>query len=42
MKFEEGMLQLSEIAAKLEEGGLPLEEAVALYGKGAKIADACR
>ena len=42
MKFEEGMQQLAEITAKLEEGGLPLEEAVRLYGEGAKLADACR
>ena len=42
MKFEEGMQQLSEITAKLEAGGLPLEEAVALYGEGAKLAAACR
>ena len=42
MKFEEGMQQLAEITAKLEAGGLPLEEAVALYGEGAKLAAACR
>ena len=32
MNFEEGMRQLAEIAEKLEAGGLPLEEAVRLYG----------
>lgn len=42
MKFEEGMHQLSEITAKLEAGGLSLEEAVTLYGEGAKLAAACR
>ncbi|MBR3269003.1 MAG: exodeoxyribonuclease VII small subunit [Oscillospiraceae bacterium] len=42
MNFEEGMQQLAEITAKLEAGGLPLEEAVALYGDGAKLAAACR
>ena len=42
MKYEEGMAKLAEITAKLETGGLPLEEAVRLYGEGAKIADACK
>ena len=42
MKFEEGMQQLAEITAKLETGGLPLEEAVRLYGEGAKLAAACK
>lgn len=42
MKFEDGMKQLAEITAKLEEGGLPLEEAVRLYGEGAKLAAACK
>lgn len=42
MNFEEGMQQLAEITAKLEAGGLPLEEAVTLYGEGAKLAAACK
>ena len=42
MKFEDGMKQLAEITAKLEEGGLPLEEAVRLYGEGAKLAAECK
>ena len=42
MKFEEGMQQLAEITAKLEAGGLPLEEAVTLYGQGALLAEACK
>lgn len=42
MKFEEGMQQLMTITAKLEEGGLSLEEAVKLYGEGAKLAEACQ
>lgn len=42
MKFEEGMKQLADITAKLETGGLSLEEAVALYGEGAKLAAACK
>ncbi|MBR4200128.1 MAG: exodeoxyribonuclease VII small subunit [Oscillospiraceae bacterium] len=42
MKFEEGMQQLLAITAKLEEGGLSLEEAVKLYGEGAKLAAECK
>lgn len=42
MKFEENMRALSEITEKLETGGLSLEEAVALYAEGAKLAAACR
>lgn len=42
MNFEDGMKQLAEITAKLEAGGLPLEEAVRLYGEGAKLAADCK
>lgn len=41
MKYEEGMQRLTEIVAKLEEGGLPLEEAVRLYSEGAALAAEC-
>ena len=42
MKFEKGMQKLAEITAQLEAGGLELEEAVRLYGEGAKLAAACK
>ncbi len=42
MKFEKGMQELSAIVEKLEGGGLTLEEAVKLYGKGAKLAAECK
>lgn len=42
MKFEDGMKELLAITAKLEAGGLSLEEAVSLYGQGAKLAEACQ
>ncbi len=42
MNFEEGMQKLTEITEQLEKGGLPLEQAVALYGEGAKLAAACQ
>lgn len=41
MKFEEKMQKLSAITAQLEEGGLELEEAIRLYGEGAKLAENC-
>lgn len=42
MKFEKDMQQLSAIVTQLEQGGLSLEESVALYGKGAKLAAECQ
>lgn len=41
MTFEETMSQLAAVTEQLEKGDLPLEEAVRLYGEGAKLADAC-
>lgn len=42
MKFEDDMKRLGEITAKLEGGGLSLEEAVSLYGEGVKLAETCK
>lgn len=42
IQFEAGMRRLDEITKQLEQGGLSLEEAVALYGEGAKLAAACQ
>ena len=42
MKFEQSMQKLAEITAQLESGGLELDEAVRLYGKGAKLAESCK
>ena len=42
MKFEQSMQKLAEITAQLESGGLELDEAVKLYGKGAKLAESCK
>lgn len=38
MTFEEILKQLSEISASLENASLPLEEGIALYGKGLELA----
>ncbi len=42
MKFEESMQKLLAITAQLEEGGLELEDAIRLYGEGAKLAENCK
>ena len=38
MTFEEILNQLNEISAALENATLPLEEGIALYGKGLDLA----
>ncbi|MBR5362129.1 MAG: exodeoxyribonuclease VII small subunit [Oscillospiraceae bacterium] len=42
MKFEKSMQKLLAITAQLEDGGLELEDAVKLYGEGAKLAENCK
>jgi exodeoxyribonuclease VII small subunit len=39
--FEAAMLRLEEIVGLLENGGAPLDETMALYGEGAKLAAVC-
>lgn len=39
--FENKLDRLKEIVEKLERGDLPLEEGVALYKEGLKLAKAC-
>ncbi|MBO4478900.1 MAG: exodeoxyribonuclease VII small subunit [Clostridia bacterium] len=38
MTFEEILSELSEISASLENASLPLEEGIAIYGKGLELA----
>jgi exodeoxyribonuclease VII small subunit len=40
--FEQLYARLEEQVAKLEQGGLPLEEAIALYEEGMTLARACQ
>jgi exodeoxyribonuclease VII small subunit len=40
--FEELFQRLEQAVAKLEEGGLPLEEALALYEDGMRLAQRCQ
>jgi len=42
MVFEDGIRRLAEITQQLESGKLSLEESVALYGEGAKLAAECQ
>lgn len=42
MAFETHMKALRELTQKLEQGNLPLEEAVQLYSKGMELAASCQ
>lgn len=42
MGFEDGIKRLAEITQQLESGKLTLEESVALYAEGAKLAADCK
>ena len=39
-KFETAMKRLEEIVAKMESGGVPLEESIALFEEGVKLSRA--
>ena len=39
--FEEAYRQLEVVVQKLEAGGLPLEESIALYEEGMRLAQIC-
>lgn len=39
--FEQAMARLEEIVSLLENGGAPLDETMALYEEGAKLAALC-
>jgi exodeoxyribonuclease VII small subunit len=41
LTFEEAFAELERTIAKLEEGGLTLEESLALYGRGQELAAYC-
>ncbi|TFE03190.1 exodeoxyribonuclease VII small subunit [Jeotgalibacillus salarius] len=41
VSFEEAMENLEEIVAKLEEGDVPLEEAIDYYKKGVELSKLC-
>ena len=41
MSFEEAMIRLETIADQLEQGNIPLEDALKLYEEGAGLAAFC-
>ena len=41
MTFDRALDELRGVVAKLEEGGLPLEESIALYERGAALHEHC-
>lgn len=41
IKFNEAMQQLEEIVRQLEQGDVPLEEALTLYQKGMELSKVC-
>ncbi|MEW6726220.1 exodeoxyribonuclease VII small subunit [Desulforudis sp. 1088] len=42
LSFEEAIMRLEEIVHRLEDGRLPLEEALDLYAEGVTLARHCR
>jgi exodeoxyribonuclease VII small subunit len=40
--YEQARAELREIVAKLESGGQPLEESLALWERGEQLADICQ
>jgi exodeoxyribonuclease VII small subunit len=40
--FEEGLQQLEQIVAQLEQGDLPLEKSLELFEKGVHLSASCR
>ncbi|MBA4535767.1 exodeoxyribonuclease VII small subunit [Bacillus aquiflavi] len=41
LTFEEAMEQLAKIVERLEEGDVPLEEAIAIYKHGMELSKLC-
>jgi exodeoxyribonuclease VII small subunit len=41
LPFDKALDELREVVARLEEGGLPLEQSIALYERGAALHEHC-
>jgi exodeoxyribonuclease VII small subunit len=41
MPFDAALVELQQVVARLEQGGLPLEESIALYERGVALHDRC-
>jgi len=42
LSYEEARAELGEVVQKLEAGGITLEESLALWERGEKLADICQ
>ena len=42
LSFEKGLEELERVVQELEDGDLPLEEALQRFEKGVKLSEACR
>ena len=42
LSYEQARTELAEIVRKLESGGQPLEESLALWERGEELADICQ
>lgn len=41
LSFDEALAELQGVVGRLEQGGLPLEESIALYERGVALHDRC-
>jgi exodeoxyribonuclease VII small subunit len=41
LTFDQALEELRDVVARLEQGGLPLEESIALYERGAALHEHC-
>jgi exodeoxyribonuclease VII small subunit len=41
LRFDEALEELREVVSRLEAGGLPLEDSIALYERGAALHEHC-
>lgn len=41
LSFERALAELETIVARLEQGAVPLEESIAIYGRGEKLKTRC-
>lgn len=41
LSFERALAELETIVARLEQGAVPLEESIAIYGRGEKLKARC-
>ena len=42
LQFEQALAELESVVSSMESGGMPLEEAIASYGRGVRLAKICQ